>query len=38
MDFDFQLPFDFTWKNLKDTFNTCGKSGPSYVVCTYKIG
>ena len=23
--FIFQLPFDFTWKMLKDTFNTCGK-------------
>lgn len=23
--FVFQLPFDFTWKMLKDTFNTCGK-------------
>lgn len=28
MNLFFQLPFDFTWKNLKDTFNTCGKCKP----------
>ena len=35
--FVFQLPFDFTWKMLKDTFNTCGKNDPSSVVCEYEI-
>lgn len=27
-----QLPFDFTWKNLKDTFNAYGECGPSYAL------
>lgn len=26
MFFSPQLPFDFTWKMLKDAFNSCGES------------